>query len=318
MRSLGVVDRDPRTGSGSAAAAGPTVLDQIGNTPLLPIRRLAPSRNVQIWVKAEWMNPGGSVKDRPALNMILEAERRGDLAPEKTIIDASSGNTAIAYAMIGAAKGYGVTVCLPDNASTERKQILRAYGAEMVFTDPLRGTDGAILKVREIVASAPQRYYYPDQYGNDDNWMAHYKTTAPEIWRQTRGRVTHFIAGVGTTGTLMGVGRRLKKFNRKIRVISAQPAEELHGIEGLKNLEAVEIVPRIYDPGVPDETMKIPTDEAYEMARRLVKEEGMFVGQSAGMAMAAASRVAKTLREGFIVTIFADGGEKYLSTRLFR
>ncbi|MBI2058451.1 MAG: cysteine synthase family protein [Nitrospirae bacterium] len=296
----------------------PTVVDQIGRTPLLPIRHIFKKNGVEIWAKAEWFNPGGSVKDRPALNMIVEAEKSRVLTKDKTVIDASSGNTAIAYAMIGAAKGYRVTVCLPENASTERRQILRAYGAELVFTDPLRGTDGAILKVREIVSKDPKKYYYPDQYGNDNNWKAHFKTTAPEIWRQVAGRVTHFVAGVGTTGTLMGVGRRMKKFNRRIQVVSAQPLEELHGIEGLKNLEAVEIVPRIYDPTVPDRTIRIRTDEAYAMSRRLVREEGLFVGQSSGMALAAAVKLADEIKKGVIVTLFADGGEKYLSTRLFQ
>lgn len=296
----------------------PGIIDCIGDTPLIPIRHVYRKKGVEIWAKAEWNNPGGSVKDRPALNMIQEAERRRKLTRDKTIIDASSGNTAIAYAMIGSAKRYKVMICLPANASSERKAILNAYGAEIVLTDALRGTDGAIYKVREIVAKEPDRFYYPDQYGNDDNWRAHFNHTGPEIWRQARKRVTHFIAGVGTTGTLMGVGRRLKKFNRKIRIFSAQPAEELHGIEGLKNLGAVEIVPRIYDPAVPDRTIMIPTDEAYAMARRLVREEGLFVGQSSGMAMAAAIRVAEEVKRGVIVTIFADGGEKYLSTRLFQ
>jgi len=289
----------------------------VGNTPLLPLRRIAREvPGVDIYAKAEWFNPGGSVKDRPALNMILDGERRGLLHPGKTIIDATSGNTGIAYAWIGAARGYRVKLCLPASASLERKQILRAYGVELVLTDPMEGSDGAIREVKRIYAEDPDRYFYPDQYSNPANWQAHYNTTAPEIWEQTGGRVTHFIAGMGTSGTFIGTGRRLRELNPRICLISFQPDSPLHGLEGMKHM-ATSIVPAIYDPTLADEDRGIATERAYEMVKRLAREEGLLVGISAGGAMACALDVAREIRRGVIVIIFPDSGDKYLSERFW-
>lgn len=288
-----------------------SILGQIGNTPLLRIRNLVSSESaVEIYAKAEWFNPGGSVKDRAALNMILEAERSGKLTKEKTIIDATSGNTGIAYAMIGAALGYKVALALPENASRERKNALHAYGAEVILTDPLTGTDGAQQKVKGLVAADPEKYFYPDQYNNPANWKAHYRTTAPEIWEQTNHRVTHFVAGLGTTGTFVGTSRRLKDFDPTIVCISIQPDSPLHGLEGLKHLETT-IVPGIYDSEVADKQLTVSTEEAYEMVNRLAREEGMFVGISSGAVMAASLKVASKLESGVIVTIFPDSGARY-------
>ena len=294
-----------------------TLLECIGNTPLLKLIRI-PQRfgNIEIYAKAEWFNPGGSVKDRPAMNMILDGEKRGLLRPGKVILDATSGNTGIAYGMIGAHLGYRVALCLPSNASHERKEILKAYGAEMIFTDPDRSTDGAIVKARELFANDPEKYFYPDQYSNDANWKAHYETTGPEIIRQTDGKLTHFVAGLGTTGTFVGIGRRLREFNPQIRLISFQPDSGFHGLEGLKHLPSA-IVPGIYDPAVADENFWISTEDAYDMVRALAREEGLFVGISSGAALAACLRVASGIREGKIVTIFPDSGEKYLSERFW-
>ena len=268
-----------------------------------------------MYAKAEWLNPGGSVKDRPALNMLMEAERNGTLTREKTIIDATSGNTGIAYAMIAKTMEYRLTLALPANATGERKRILRAYGVELILTNPLEGTDGAQRVVKEIVASNPGKYFYPDQYNNPANWQAHYMTTGREIWIQSGRRITHFVAGLGTTGTFVGTTRRLKELNPFIECISFQPDSPLHGIEGLKHMETA-IVPGIYDPTLADEYLHVSTEEAYDMVKRLSSEEGLFVGTSSGAAMAAMLRVAVMLHSGVVVTIFPDGGEKYLSDNI--
>ncbi len=288
-----------------------SILGNVGNTPLLRIRRLYPANEaVEIYAKAEWFNPGGSVKDRAALSMIIEAERSGALTNEKTIIDATSGNTGIAYAMIGSALGYKVALALPSNASRERKNALLAYGAEIIHTDPLEGTDGAQQKVKEIVAAEPEKYFYPDQYNNPANWRAHYRTTAPEIWEQSSYRVTHFVAGLGTSGTFIGTSRRLKEFNPAICCISFQPDSLLHGLEGLKHFET-SIVPGIYDSAIADEQLTVSTEEAYEMVKRLAREEGLFVGISSGAATAASLKVASQLKSGVVVTVFPDSGARY-------
>jgi S-sulfo-L-cysteine synthase (O-acetyl-L-serine-dependent) len=288
-----------------------SLLGNIGNTPLLRIRNFTSDNDsVELYAKAEWFSPGGSIKDRAALNMILEAERSGALTKEKIIIDATSGNTGIAYAMIGSILGYRVTLALPSNANRERKQMLSAFGAEIIFTDPLEGTDGAQLRVKEIVAADPDRYFYPDQYNNPANWKAHYQTTAPEIWQQTKNRITHFLTGLGTTGTFVGTSRRLKEFNPSITCISFEPDSPLHGIEGLKHLPTA-IRPGIYDSALADKHMTVSTDDAYSMVKRLAREEGLFVGISSGAALAAALKLASHLTSGVIVTIFPDGGARY-------
>jgi cysteine synthase B len=262
--------------------------------------------------KAEHLNPGGSVKDRPALAMILDGERSGKLRPGMTILDASSGNTGIAYAMIGAARGYPVSICLPKNASMQRKRILRGFGVAVVETDPLLATDGAQLAAREMFAREPGKYFYPDQYNNPANWRAHYEGTGPEIWEQSEGRVTHFIAGLGTSGTFVGITRRLKELNQSIRCISLQPNSPLHGLEGLKHMGSA-MVPGIYDSTLADENIEAGTEDAQEMVRRMAREEGLLVGTSSGANLLAAVRLAKTLRPGsVVVTILCDGGERYL------
>ena len=266
---------------------------------------------MEVLVKAEHLNPGGSVKDRPALSMILEGERSGRLRSGMTILDATSGNTGIAYGMIGAARGYPVTICLPKNASARRKQILRSLGVEIIETDPLLSTDGAQFVARELFAKDRTKYFYPDQYNNPANWRAHYETTAPEIWAQTEGRVTHFIAGLGTSGTFVGTARRLKEFNPGIRAISMQPSSPFHGLEGLKHM-ATAMVPGIYDPALADESVEVTTEDGQEMARRLAREEGLLVGTSSGANVFAALRLAMTLPRGsVVVTILCDGGERY-------
>jgi cysteine synthase B len=267
---------------------------------------------VEILCKAECYNPGGSVKDRPALNMIRDGERTGKLKPGGTIIDSTSGNTGIAYAMIGAAKGYKVKLFLPANASHERKRILKAYGAEVVLTDPAQSSDGAILACREEYGRHPEKYFYPDQYNNPANWLAHYDGTGVEILAQTGNRVTHFIAGLGTSGTFMGVGRRLRESSPGVRLISMQPSSGFHGLEGLKHM-ATAIVPGIYDEKLADENIGIETEDAHEMVRRLAREEGLLVGISSGANVAAALQVAKRIQEGVIVTIICDAADKYLS-----
>jgi cysteine synthase B len=301
-------------------ALGSGVLDRIGNTPLLRIERVGQEfPGVGFYAKAEWLNPGGSVKDRPALSMIREGERTGALRPGKTVLDATSGNTGIAYAMIGAAMGYPVTLCLPANASPERKRILSAYGAQVVLTPADDGSDGAIHRAREMYSAAPGRYFYPDQYSNPANWQAHYDTTAPEIWHQTEGRITHFVAGLGTSGTFVGTARRLKEFNPAIRCISLQPDSAFHGLEGWKHMASA-IVPSIYDPTVADAEVDVGTEEAYRLVKRLAREEGMLVSPSAGAALTGCLHVAAALKpsaEAVIVTIFADAAEKYLSERFW-
>lgn len=265
-----------------ATPSSTTLEQQIGNTPLLAFRRITAHlpENVRVYAKAEWTNPGGSVKDRAALNIIREAERAGKLTHDKILLDSTSGNTGIAYAMIGAAKGYRVKLCLPANASPERIAILRAYGAELVLTDPLEGSDGAILAARDLVSQEPHRYYYADQYSNPANWQAHYHTTAPEIWLQTGGKITHFVGGLGTSGTVMGTGKRLREFNPQIQVISLQPDSPFHGVEGWKHMPTA-IQPAIYNPALPDADFSISTEGSYQMARRLAREEGYLVGISA-------------------------------------
>ena len=290
-----------------------SILDQIGNTPLLSLRRLAGiPAGVEIYAKAEYFNPGGSVKDRPALNMILDGERTGKLVPGKIILDSTSGNTGIAYAMIGAAKGYQVRLCLPANASLERKRILRAYAADVILTDPGEGSDGAFRRCRELYFANPDTYFYPDQYNNPANWLAHYEGTGPEIWRQSEGCLTHFIAGLGTSGTFMGVGRRLREYSPQVRLISVQPTTGVHGLEGLKHM-ATAIVPGIYDASLADESVTIETEEAYEMVKRLAREEGLLVGISSGANLAAALKIARRLERAVIVTVFCDSADKYLS-----
>jgi cysteine synthase B len=287
----------------------------IGSTPLIRLRRVAGDLpiGVEVHAKAEHLNPGGSIKDRAALAMILAGERSGQLRPGMAIIDATSGNTGIAYAMIGAARGYPVVVCLPKNASGQRKHILRSFGVEIIQTDPLMSTDGAQLIARELFENEPDKYFYPDQYNNPANWRAHYEGTAPEIWAQTTGRITHFLAGLGTSGTFVGTTRKLKELNPAIRAISMQPDSPLHGLEGLKHM-ATAMVPGIYDPTLADHTVDVETEDATETVRRLAREEGLFVGPSSGANVFAALRFARTLPSGsVVVTIICDGGERYLS-----
>ncbi len=300
------------------ALAGPrNVLSLIGNTPLLSFNRIVPERSgVKIYAKAEWANPGGSVKDRPAKSILLEAERSGQMSRDKILVDSTSGNTGIAYAMICAARGYRLKICMPSNVSVERKQILAAYGTEIIYTDPMEGSDGAIRRVREIVQERPELYFYANQYDNPANWQAHYETTATEIFEQTQGRITHFVAGLGTSGTFVGTSRRLKEFKPPVRCISFQPDSAFHGLEGLKHMASA-ILPGIYDPAVADEDLTVSTEEAYSMTRRLAREEGLLVGVSSGAAMAAALKVAAGIREGVIVTVFCDSGDKYLSERFW-
>jgi cysteine synthase B len=284
----------------------------IGNTPLIRLRRIGRDLPVSILAKAEYLNPGGSVKDRAALAMILEGELSGRLRPGMTILDATSGNTGIAYAMIAAPRSYAVTICLPKNAGRQRKLILRRFGVQLVETDPLQSTDGAQLVARQMFEHDPEKYFYPDQYNNPANWRAHYDGTAPEIWEQTEGRVTHFIAGLGTSGTFVGTSRRLKEFNPAIRAISMQPNSPLHGLEGLKHMATAK-VPGIYDPGLADESVEVATEDAQEMVGRLAVEEGLLVGTSSGANVFAALRLARTLPSGsVVVTILCDGGERYI------
>jgi len=303
-------------------SAGNTgLLAQIGSTPLLKLPTLTQSLpGIEIYGKAEYFNPGGSIKDRPALNMIRDGERSGKLDKSKTIIDATSGNTGIAYAMIGAALGYRVKLCLPSNASMERKRILQAYGAEIVYTDPAQSSDGAIRKVREIVGADPEPYFYPDQYNNPANWQAHFETTGPEILEQTQNRLTHFIAALGTSGTFMGVTRRLRQSAPTVQCLSAQPASGFHGLEGLKHMPT-SIVPGIYDAALASENVWLETEDAYRMTKRLAREEGVLVGISAGANVSAAVRVAQRLhrqgKPGVIVTILCDSADKYLSEKFW-
>ncbi len=290
------------------------LLASIGNTPLIPVNRIARQlKGVQILAKAEWLNPGGSVKDRPGLRIIEDGERSGRLTKDKIILDSTSGNTGIVYAMIGAMKGYTVELVVPANASEERKRILQAYGVTLILTDPLLGSDGALLEARRIYEADPARHFKGDQYNNDSNWRAHYETTGVEILQQTRGRVTHFVAGVGTGGTLMGTGKRLKEYRPEINLYGVQPDSGFHGIEGLKHIETA-IRPGIYDESLLEGTLFVKTEDAYEMAVRLAKEEGLFVGPSSGAALSACLHLAQSIGEGVIVTIFPDRGDRYLST----
>ena len=289
----------------------------IGHTPLLRIRMFEREfPRVEVYAKAEWFNPGGSVKDRAALSMIEDGERRGALTFERSIIDSTSGNTGIAYAMVAAAKGYRVKLVMPANVSAERKALIRAYGAEVVYSDAGEGSDGAIRLVRELVAAEPDRYFYPDQYSNPANALAHYEGTAVEILQQTEGRVTHFITGLGTTGTFVGTSRRLKEHDPSIRTIAVQPDDSFHGLEGLKHIPTA-IVPKIWDPSLADEIWDCPTEPAYDLARAAARSEGLLVGHSSGAALWAARRLAGTIGEGVVVTVFPDSGDRYLSTGLY-
>jgi cysteine synthase B len=303
------------------ATLGTSLLERIGNTPLVCLDELTQHLpGVQILGKAEWANPGGSVKDRAASSIVADAIKRGLLSPTQGLLDATSGNTGIAYAMLGAALHFPVTLCMPSNVSPERKKYLAAYGANIVWTDPAQGSDGAIRMARKLSAEEPDRYFYADQYSNDQNWLAHYRTTAPEIWSQTEGRVTHFIAGLGTSGTFMGTTRRLRELNPRIQCISMQPDSPFNGLEGLKHM-ATAIVPNIYDPALADENIPMETELAYAMCLRLARRSGLLVGVSAGAAVATALRVAEREhaagREAVIVTILCDSAEKYMSERFW-
>ena len=294
------------------------ILESVGNTPLLELERIsAEVAPVRILGKAEWFNPGGSVKDRPALNMILDGIQSGRLTKDKIILDATSGNTGVAYAMIGAALGYRVKLCVPKNIGPIRQGILESYGAELVLTDPTKGSDGAIEGAIETFERDPDTYFYPDQYGNDANWQAHYNTTGPELLRQTDGAITHFVAGLGTTGTFMGTGKRLREEKPEVKLISFQPDSPMHGLEGLKHMPT-SIVPRIYDETRADENLWIRTEEAQAMCLRMAKEEGLLIGLSAGSAVAAALRVARDLDDGVVVTVLCDSGHKYLDFNFWR
>lgn len=310
------VHRPRRGRSSRLEERGAHLLQRIGNTPLLPLPLPDVAPGVTVRAKAEWLNPGGSVKDRPARAIVRAAERSGELSGGRRLLDASSGNTAIAYAMLGAACGFGVTICLPGNASAERKALLAAYGAEVIETDAAEGSDGAIRRARELAAASPQRYYYADQYNNPANTQAHYETTGPEIWHETAGSVTHLVAGLGTTGTLVGTGRYLREHRPDVRLIAVEPDSGFHGIEGLKHLPTA-IVPGLYDPDLPDRTVRVRTEEAYDMTRWLARSLGYLVGPSSGAAAVAARRIAEELDRGEIVVIFPDGGDRYLSLGLW-
>ncbi len=300
---------------------GSSLLERIGNTPLIRLDRLVQGLNgIQLLAKAEWVNPGGSVKDRAAASMVREAQANGSLTQGKTLLDATSGNTGIAYAMLGAALGFPVLLAMPSNVSAERKRILKAYGANVEWTEPDQGSDGAIRKARELAANEPERFCYVDQYSNHANWRAHYETTGPEIWRQTAGGVTHFVAGLGTSGTFVGTVRRLRELNPDLQAISMQPDSPFHGLEGLKHM-ATAIVPAIYDPQLADRNLEVETEAAYAMAKRLAREEGLLVGISAAAAIVASLRIAQEEaaagRTATIVTVLPDSADKYLSERFW-
>ena len=298
----------PRPGADSH-----NVLSLIGNTPLLRLHTLTRELpGVELYAKAEWANPGGSVKDRAALNIIHQAERSGLLSRDKILLDSTSGNTGIAYAMICAARGYRLRLCVPGNVSLERRRILKAHGADVLYTDPLLGSDGAIRKARELYQENPRLYYYADQYNNPANWAAHYESTGREIFEQTNGRLTHFVAGLGTSGTFTGITRRLRELKPGVRCVSVQPDSAFHGLEGLKHMPTA-IVPGIYDPLLADENLEVGTEETHGMARRIAREEGLLVGISSAAAVVAALRVARQIKDGVIVTIFPDSGNRYLS-----
>jgi cysteine synthase B len=305
--------------NGAASNTGEELLKRIGNTPLLPLSAITEIPKVEIFGKAEWCNPGGSVKDRAAASIVRTARQSGALAPGKILLDSTSGNTGIAYAMLGAALGFPVTLCVPENVSVERKRILQAYGANIIYTDPGEGSDGAIKIARELAQSHPNLYFYADQYSNDANWRAHYHTTAEEIWQQSEGRITHFVSMLGTTGTFVGTSRRLKELNPRIHCISLQPDSPFHGIEGAKHLPSA-IVPRIYDSSIADENIEISTEGAYAMARSLAREHGLLVGVSSAGAVLGCKKVAERLKKqqsAVIVTILCDSGDKYLSERFW-
>ena len=307
--------------SRAASLLGKRALERIGNTPLLRLERIAAEfPGIQILAKAEWHNPGGSVKDRAGRAIVQAAERQGLLGGGKSLLDATSGNTGIAYAMLGAAHGFPVTLCVPSNVSEERKRILRAYGATVVWTDAAEGSDGAIRRAQALAEAEPDKYIYVDQYSNEANWRAHYEGTAEEIWRQTEGRITHFVATLGTSGTFVGTSRRLKELNPKIHCISLQPDAAFHGLEGLKHM-ATAIVPKIYDPGLADRDLGISTEAAYAMVRRVAREEGLLIGISSGAALVGCLQIAQELQrkeqEAVLVTVFADSGDKYLSERFW-
>jgi S-sulfo-L-cysteine synthase (O-acetyl-L-serine-dependent) len=294
-----------------------SVLDLIGRTPLLRLDRfIRPSSRVELFAKAEFLNPGGSVKDRAAAAILRDAARRGVLGSDTIILDATSGNTGIAYAMIAAATGYRLKLCVPANVTVERKRTLKAYGAELVLTDPMEGTDGAIREARRLHESEPGRYFYADQYNNDANWRAHYDTTAPEILEQTDGRITHFVAGLGTSGTFVGISRRLREYRSGIYLVSIQPDSALHGIEGLKHMESA-IRPGIYDSTLADADVRVTTERAHALTRQLAAEQGLLVGVSSGAALAASLDLADQISEGVIVTVFPDSGTRYLSERFW-
>ncbi len=296
----------------------PSVLHLVGNTPLFELTKVTAglSPRVRVFTKLEGFNPGGSVKDRAALKMVAEGLRTGALTPGKTIIDSTSGNTGIALALVGAVLGYPVELVIPENVSIERKKIIAAYGAKIIFSSPLEGSDGAMRLCRQILHETPERYFKPDQYFNTANPQAHYETTGPEIWRQTQGQVTHFIAGIGTSGTIMGTGRYLKEQNPQIQIIAVEPDDAFHGLEGLKHM-ASSIVPGIYHEGELDRKIPVGTEEAYDAVYRLGREEGILVGQSSGAALWASLKVAREIESGVIVTLFPDFGDKYLSTNLW-
>ena len=290
----------------------------VGNTPLLELTRLSPAlgERVRLFAKAEWHNPGGSVKDRPALRMVQEGRRSGRFRDGQTLLDATSGNTGIAYAWIGAQLGFKVALCVPKSINPERRKVLEAYGVELIMTDPLLGSDGAILEARKRAAADPGRYFYPDQYNNPENWKAHYETTAPELWAQTKGALTHFVAGLGTSGTFTGTGRRLREYNPGIRLVSVQPDSPMHGLEGLKHMETA-IVPGIYDPALADEAVEVATEDAQKTVLRMASVEGVLAGPSGGANVFAALRLAETLaaagRDAVIATLLPDSGERYLA-----
>lgn len=292
--------------------------ERVGNTPLIDLSFLTSEgpTGVRLFGKAEWLNPTGSVKDRSALSIITTAESDGRLTPDKIILDATSGNAGIAYAMIGAGRGYKITLTIPKNANEERKRILGAYGVQLIYTDPLEGSDGAIRKAREINLENPSRYFYADQYSNESNWRAHYDTTGPEIWSQTSGSITHLVAGVGTGGTLMGVGRKLREHNRRIQIVAVQPDSPFHGIEGLKHIPT-SIKPSIYDPTFPDRVVEVSTEDAQGSVKELANKRGILVGPSSGAALVASLKVAAEIDEGAIVAILPDSGERYLSERFW-
>ena len=294
------------------------LLRTIGNTPLIPLLRIGQEfQRVRIFAKAEWYNPGGSVKDRPAYRMIRAAELSGQLTPGKAILDATSGNTGIAYAMIAARRGYQCKLLMPANASTERKKLLKAYGAELVLTDPAEGSDGAFYAAQRLHRERPDLYFYPDQYGNPENPRAHYETTGPEIIKQTDGKITHFLAGLGTSGTMMGTGKRLREFNRDVKLVAVQPDGPFHGLEGLKHMETASHVPDLYDPKFADQTIGVSTEAAQQMAGRMTREEGLYVGVSAGAGICAALKIAATIKEGVIVAICPDAGARYQSEKFW-